>query len=175
MRMNEEQRALAQEHMFIVGLRMKRRMAYIPQGEWADYYQIGCVGLCKAAAAYRPGGCTFNTYASRCIDNEIFMALRRERVRREERRAASLDARESKDKMTLGELIEDRENVESLLSVREIRRAISAMDEKERKVLTLRAQGYGQEAIGRAAGVSQSYVSRILKKTYRALSACASA
>ena len=31
--MNEEQRALAQEHMFIVGLRVKRRMVYIPQGE----------------------------------------------------------------------------------------------------------------------------------------------
>lgn len=172
--MNEEQRALAQEHMFIVGLRMKRRMMYIPQGEWADYYQIGCVGLCKAAATYKPGGYSFNTYASRCIDNEIFMALRREKVRREERRAASLDAREADDS-TLGERIEDAENVESLLSVREIRRAISAMPERARKVLTLRAQGYGQETIARTVSVSQSYVSRTIRAAMKTIRACASA
>lgn len=174
MRMNDEQRALAQEHMFIVGLRVKRRMMYIPQGEWADYYQIGCVGLCKAAATYRPGGYSFNTYASRCIDNEIFMALRREKVRREERRAASLDAREADDS-TLGERIEDAESVETLYSVREIRRAISAMPERARKVLTMRAQGYGQETIARTVSVSQSYVSRTIRAAMETIRACASA
>lgn len=165
--MNEEQRALAQEHMFIVGLRVKRRMMYIPQGEWADYYQIGCVGLCKAAMTYRPGEYTFNTYASRCIDNEIFMALRREKVRREERRAMSLDAMDGTQ--TLGARIEDVESVETRYGERELRRRIAGMTQTERRIIAMRAQGVGQTEIGRAVSLSQSYVSRTIRRMEKML------
>ena len=40
-----------------------------------DLFQIGCIGLCKAAAQYQPGRAVFSTYAYITIRNHIYNAL----------------------------------------------------------------------------------------------------
>ena len=40
-----------------------------------DLFQIGCIGLCKAAAQYQPGRAVFSTYAYIAIRNHIYNAL----------------------------------------------------------------------------------------------------
>jgi RNA polymerase sigma factor (sigma-70 family) len=49
---------------------------------YEDLFQIGCVGLVKAADTYMPGPVRFSTYAYRLIRNEIFDALDYATVRR---------------------------------------------------------------------------------------------
>lgn len=78
MRLNEEQSRLAEASLGLVGKVVKDRL-HDTNGAgvftYEDLYQIGCVGLCKAAAAYTPGKAKFSTYAYILIRNEIFTAL----------------------------------------------------------------------------------------------------
>jgi len=47
-----------------------------------DLFQIGCIGLCKAADTYKPGSGSFSTYAYVLIRNEIFDAIEYATLRR---------------------------------------------------------------------------------------------
>jgi RNA polymerase sigma factor (sigma-70 family) len=78
MRLNEERRALAEDNMGLVGLVIKDRVRDISRiglYTYDDLFQIGCMGLCKAAATHTPGRSKFSTYAYMLIRNEIFSAL----------------------------------------------------------------------------------------------------
>lgn len=170
-KMNDAQRALVEKNLYIVGLRIKRRMQYILPGEREDYFQIGAIGLCKAAMTYEQGRGAFNTYASRCIDNEIFMQLRIEMARRHDRQAVRLDAGKGKsEQMTLAESLPALENAETAYG------AIDLLDQiekrftgTEKRILRLHMDGRGQEDIGRAVNLSQSYVSRVIRRMKRTI------
>lgn len=76
MMLNDEQRIVVEENMGLIGKVIKDRGHGLGQPgfmSYEDLYQIGCLGLCKAAATDR-GGC-FSTYAYRIIWNEICDAL----------------------------------------------------------------------------------------------------
>jgi RNA polymerase sigma factor (sigma-70 family) len=78
MRLNDERRALARNNMGLVGQVIKDRVRDISRiglYTYDDLFQIGCVGLCKAAATHTPGRGKFSTYAYMLIRNEIFSAL----------------------------------------------------------------------------------------------------
>ena len=77
MTLNSEQQQLVEKNMSLVGkvIRDKvRGIGAIGIFTYDDLYQIGCIGLCKAAATDR-GLCQFSTYAYRLIWNEICDAL----------------------------------------------------------------------------------------------------
>ena len=68
-----------------------------------DIVAYGMIGLIKAVDTFRPDKkCTFTTYASKCIDNEILMYIRRESYR-----YVSLDELIGDDDLTLNDLIID--------------------------------------------------------------------
>jgi len=74
-----ERNKLIEENMRLVGKVIKdnvRNIDGIGIYTYDDLYQIGCVGLCNAAARYRPGMACFSTYAYILIRNEIIDALR---------------------------------------------------------------------------------------------------
>ena len=70
--MTAEQQKLVEENMGLVGKVIKDKVHGIGQNStysYDDLFQIGCIGLCKAAITNK-GGC-FSTYAYRLIWNEI--------------------------------------------------------------------------------------------------------
>lgn len=76
MKLTEEQQCIASENMGLVGKVIKDKVHGVNQlgiYSYDDIFQIGCVGLCKAAYTDK-GGC-FSTYAYRLIWNEICSAL----------------------------------------------------------------------------------------------------
>jgi len=76
MKLNLEQQKKVEDNMGLVGKVIKdkvRNMNRIPGYSYDDLFQIGCIGLCKAAATDKGG--TFSTYAYRLIWNEICDAL----------------------------------------------------------------------------------------------------
>lgn len=85
--LTELQRRRVEENMGLVGLVIKERVHGIDQigiFSYDDLFQIGTIGLCKAAQTDRPGRGAFSTYAYRLIYNEIMTQLDYATLRRRE-------------------------------------------------------------------------------------------
>lgn len=82
MKLTKDQQMKVEQNMGLVGKVMNDHV-YGVSGSYTydDLFQIGCIGLCKAAATDN-GGC-FSTYAYRLILNEIRSALRKTKRQRE--------------------------------------------------------------------------------------------
>ena len=148
-----------------------------------DLVSIGSVGLIKAVRSYKPESGKLATYAARCIENEILMALRSSKKLKNE---ISLDdpigADPEGNELTLGDLLGTDENLVSdevtlnIESSRALRLIGSILDPRERTVILLRyglADGipHPQHEVARVLGISRSYVSRIEKKALEKLRA----
>ena len=141
-----------------------------------DLISIGTIGLCKAVGTFRSDkNIKLATYASRCIENEILMHLRKQsgkggEVSLDEPLKVDFDGNELLLSDILGSEeegivyeIEQREEREA------IRRAVASLDERERLIIELR-YGLGgreemtQKEVATYLGISQSYISRLEKK-----------
>ncbi len=141
-----------------------------------DLVSIGTIGLIKAVASYNPDkNIKLATFASRCIENEILMYLRKTSKTRTE---VSLDEPLNVDwegnMLLLSDVlgtdpecvyndVESSQEKEILLSVFE------KLPERERQILEMRFGLYGKEEktqkeIADMMGISQSYISRLEKK-----------
>lgn len=146
-----------------------------------DLISIGTIGLIKAANTFRADkNIKLATYASRCIENEILMYIRKNQNQRLE---LSLDAPLSSDRdgneLLLSDILgSDEENVGKRLEDEEeksaIAEAVALLGEREREIIELRF-GLGgrremtQKEVADALGISQSYISRLEKKTINRL------
>jgi len=147
-----------------------------------DLISIGTIGLIKAINTYDiEKGNRLVTYASRCIENELLMMLRQERkcskelslyepigTDREGNEINLLDIVEC-DNTDITEHIILEDNIALLYHTLH-----TLLDERERKVLTLRYGLYGiqpltQREVASALNISRSYVSRIEKKALNKL------
>ena len=75
--LTEAQKTVVENNMGLVGTVMKEKLnggSALSYYSYDDLFQIGCIGLCKAAATDNGIGC-FSTYAYRVIWNEICDAL----------------------------------------------------------------------------------------------------
>ena len=147
-----------------------------------DIISIGTIGLIKAIGSYNPDkGAGLSTYAARCIENEILMAIRSGRKLQNE---VFLQDPVGKDKEgrevtlidKLGSNEEDVfEEVDIRLSINELYQSMkSVLGEREKKIIRLRYGLCGCEAltqmeISGLLGISRSYVSRIEKKAIKKL------
>lgn len=138
-----------------------------------DMISLGTIGLIKAVRSFRSdAGTKFATYAARCIENEMLMHLR---SRKKSNRDVSMDESIGTDKegndLTLRDVLgsesdELERNVGEKLEQERLLRMLPSLDERERKVVSLR---YGlidgvewtQHQIAQKMGISRSYVSRI--------------
>ena len=140
-----------------------------------DLISIGTIGLIKAIDTYSPNKqVRIATYASRCIENEILMFLRKKNRRKQE---VSFDEPLNVDYDGNELLLSDILGTEDDLVVqqvyqredrRNLLKAMKALDSKERTILKLR-YGLGcveatQKEIADQFGISQSYISRMEKK-----------
>ena len=141
-----------------------------------DLISIGTIGLIKAVRSFRPAkNIRLATYASRCIENEILMYLRKCAGRRAE---ISIDEPLSTDgegnDLHLSDVIgSDGESVYRQLETDEDRKtvaeALAKLSPREREIIELRfgmngRKEHTQKEVADLLGISQSYISRLEKK-----------
>lgn len=141
-----------------------------------DLVSIGTIGLIKAINTFRADkNIKLATYASRCIENEILMYIRKISGSRFE---ISIDEPLNVDwdgnELLLSDVLgDDEDNIVYELEQREeketVRRAVAALDPREREIIEMR-YGLGggdemtQKEVADRLGISQSYISRLEKK-----------
>lgn len=148
-----------------------------------DLISIGTIGLIKAINTFNPvKNIKLATYASRCIENEILMYLRRNSKTRME---VSIDEPLNVDwdgnELLLSDILGTDEDViyrdmETEVEYKLLFRAIAKLSDREQTIVNLR---YGlnscdgkektQKEVADILGISQSYISRLEKKIMKRL------
>ena len=141
-----------------------------------DLISIGTVGLIKAVNTFRPSRkIKLATYASRCIENEILMYLRKCANRKNE---VSIDEPLNVDwdgnELLLCDVLgSDSDEISRDLESRDERVRLLALvemlDDREKEIMTLRfglfgSKEYTQREVADRLGISQSYISRLEKR-----------
>lgn len=141
-----------------------------------DLISIGTIGLIKAINTFRMDkNIKLATYASRCIENEILMHLRKTGQQRNE---LSIDEPLNVDwdgnELLLSDVIGSDEdevyrNIEADEDKKTIRLAVNSLSPREKEIITLRFALSGgremtQKEVADKLGISQSYISRLEKK-----------
>ena len=141
-----------------------------------DLISIGTIGLIKAINSFKADkNIKLATYASRCIENEILMYLRRtarlkSEVSFDEPLNTDFDGNELLLSDVLGTSAESvYGDIESNAEKEQLKEALTKLSERERKIMFLRF-GLGgneemtQKDVADLLGISQSYISRLEKK-----------
>ncbi len=141
-----------------------------------DLVSIGTIGLIKAVRTFCPErNIKLATYASRCIENEILMCLRKTSNTKTD---LSLDEPLNVDwdgnELLLSDILYTDDDMVSVgLETDEeigmLRQGISQLSERDRKIISLRfglngAREHTQKEVADLLGISQSYISRIEKR-----------
>ena len=147
-----------------------------------DLVSIGTIGLIKAVNTFDPlKKIKLATYASRCIENEILMQLRRtNKTRTEVSFDEPLNVDWDGNELKLSDVMGTEEDIIYQKIEEDIDRtllalAMSKLSERERVIVELRFGLAGQEEktqkeVADLLGISQSYISRLEKKILRRLS-----
>lgn len=146
-----------------------------------DLVSIGSVGLIKGVNTYKPGkNIKLATYASRCIDNEILMFLRKNKRRKSE---ISFEDNLSFDSEGNELHLEDilgtdsdivTKGLEEETNKKLLYEEIERLNDRDKRIMILRYGLYNteemtQKDVANLLGISQSYISRIEKKVIRRL------
>ncbi len=154
-----------------------------PQSSVEDLISIGTIGLIKAVNTFSPErNIKLATYASRCIENEILMFLRKSTQLKNE---VSIDEPLNTDwdgnELLLCDILGSEPdtvniNIEKELETQQLLLAVSKLSDREAKIMELRfgLNGYKehtQKQVADMLGISQSYISRLEKKIIERLKA----
>ena len=141
-----------------------------------DLISIGTIGLIKAISTYRlDKNIKLATYASRCIENEILMHIRKISGQRAE---VSLNEPINMDgdgnELQLGDILGTADDMiqsklEEAVDICVLRRSLTLLSPRERELIVMRYGLEGQKEqtqkeAAAALGISQSYISRLEKK-----------
>ena len=152
-----------------------------PSAGIEDMISIGTIGLIKAVNTFEPTkNIKLATYASRCIENEILMYLRKSSNRRQD---ASIDEplntdNDGNELLLMDVLTSDQPQVGEELersAERAARRlAVERLAPRERRIMELRfglnrEKEHTQKEVADTLGISQSYISRLEKRIIKRL------
>ena len=141
-----------------------------------DLVSIGTIGLMKAVKTFNPQkNIKLATYASRCIENEILMHLRKVNNMKaemsfDEPLSVDWDGNELTLRDVLGTDPDDVfEPIEYTDEKRLLMKIVNDLPEKERRLMIMRfglngETGHTQKQLADSLGISQSYISRLEKK-----------
>lgn len=146
-----------------------------------DLTSIGSLGLIKAVNSFKPSkNIKFATYASRCVENEILMFLRKQCNRNVD---ISIDDALSVDsdgnELNLIDILytdeyEVSSNIEKESEHQMLWQSIEALNKRERDIVLMRFGLDGkpektQKEVADEIGISQSYISRLEKRIFKKL------
>ena len=143
-----------------------------------DLISIGTIGLIKGINTFNPEKkIKLATYASRCIENEILMYLRRNnRVKLEVSFDEPLNTDWDGNELLLSDILGTDEDViykdlETEVEISLLKKAMLSLNERERQIIELRFgvnrvenKELRQKEVADILGISQSYISRLEKK-----------
>lgn len=152
-----------------------------PSASAEDLISIGTIGLIKAVKTFSPEkNIKLATYASRCIENEILMFLRKSSQLKNE---VSIDEPLNTDwdgnELLLCDILGSdpdlvNKDIENELEKRLVLQAVSKLNQRECLIMELRfglngRKEHTQKQVADKLGISQSYISRLEKKIIRRL------
>lgn len=176
---NEEEAGAAKQMLIERNMRLVAHIAKKYQNvdeDMEDLISIGTIGLIKAVNSYdNTKGSKLATYASRCIDNELLMMLRKKKNVREVSLYEPIGTDKEGNEISLLDIVEQEQpdivdRMELEANVRKLFvLADKVLSQREKEIIYLR---YGipdreevtQKEIGTLLGISRSYVSRLEKK-----------
>lgn len=141
-----------------------------------DLVSIGTIGLIKAVNTFRPSKkIKLATYASRCIENEILMYMRKTANQKNE---MSFDEPLNVDwdgnELLLSDILGSdndvvNRNIEYKDEKRQLLRVVGELEDREKQIMTMRfglfgSKEYTQKQVADLLGISQSYISRLEKR-----------
>lgn len=146
-----------------------------------DLISIGTIGLIKAVNTFCPSrNIKLATYASRCIENEILMFLRKSQSQKNE---ISIDEPLNIDwdgnELLLSDILGTEsdtvnKNIEQDVERTLLREAVDRLEKRERIIMQLRfglldGKEHTQKEVADIIGISQSYISRLEKRIIKHL------
>ena len=146
-----------------------------------DLVSIGTIGLIKAVRTFCPErNIKLATYASRCIENEILMCLRKtSNIKTDLSLDEPLNVDWDGNELLLSDILyTDDDMVSAGIETDEeiglLRDRIARLGERDRKIISLRfgldgTEEHTQKEVADLLGISQSYISRIEKRIIEAL------
>ena len=145
-----------------------------------DLISIGTLGLIKAVNTFRSDkNIKLATYASRCIEKEILMYFRKVSGKQEVSLDEPLNTDPDGGELLLSDVLgsDDPPMSQAVEEAEErvaLRRAVAALEERERLIIRLRfgldgVREMTQSEVADMLGISQSYISRLEKKILRKL------
>lgn len=181
---NEEEAGAAKQMLIERNMRLVAHIAKKYQNvdeDMEDLISIGTIGLIKAVNSYdNTKGSKLATYASRCIDNELLMMLRKKKNIREVSLYEPIGTDKEGNEISLLDIMEQEQpdivdrmeleaNVKKLFIL-----ADKVLTPREKEIIYLRygiadGEEVTQKEIGGILGISRSYVSRIEKKALEKL------
>ena len=152
-----------------------------PSANVEDLISIGTIGLIKAVKTFCPSrNIKLATYASRCIENEILMYLRKTAQQKNE---ISIDEPLNVDwdgnELLVADILGSDENIvnariEQESEQKQLMRAVNKLNKRELSIMEVRfglngKQAHTQKQVADELGISQSYISRLEKKIIKRL------
>ncbi len=149
--------------------------------ELDDLISVGTIGLIKAVNTFNADKkIKLATYASRCIENEILMHLRKVvRFRSDVSLDEPLNVDYDGNELVLSDVLGTDNDcvfttIESSIDEDLLQKALSVLPDRERQIMSLRFGLYGgdeltQKEVADMLGISQSYISRLEKKIVKKL------
>jgi RNA polymerase sigma factor, sigma-70 family len=169
------------EHNIRLVVYVAKKYDTVNNGGIEDLISIGTIGLVKAINTFKiEKNIKLATYASRCIENEILMFLRKNnKLRLEISLDEPLNVDYDGNELLLSDIIGTEEDlvskqIEENEQKESVYLAINDLNQRERQILILR---YGlnnqkeltQKDVAELLGISQSYISRLEKKIIKKL------
>src|SRR5574344_1062430 len=146
-----------------------------------DLVSIGTIGLIKGVNTYKlDKNIKLATYASRCIDNEILMFLRKNKKRKTEISFEdSLSYDSEGNELHLEDILGTDPDIvtkelEDQIEKKLLYEEIAKLEGRDKKIMIMRyglynSKEYTQKDVAMILGISQSYISRIEKKVIKRL------
>lgn len=174
-------RDLLIEHNLRLVVYVAKKYDSLPNGNIEDLISIGTIGLVKAVNTFKiDKNIKLATYASRCIENEILMFLRKNNKLRQE---ISLDEPLNVDydgnELLLSDIVgTDSDIVQEEMTHNDQKekfyQALDYLNPREKEILMMRYGLIGhdeltQKDVAEVLGISQSYISRLEKKIIKKL------
>lgn len=172
---DEKAKSLLIEHNLRLVVYIARRFENTGVG-LEDLISIGTIGLIKAISSFRSDkNIKLATYASRCIENEILMHLRKiSSMRTELSFDEPLNTDWDGNELLLSDVLgtdcdEVSRPIEEDTEKRILMEAVDRLSERERRIISLRfglrgENEYTQKEVADKLGISQSYISRLEKR-----------
>ena len=171
--LSDEQRKLVENNLAVIDQVIRRKISMnreIPGMEYDDLYQIGAIGLCKAATKYQKReNATFETYAFQVIKNELLDHIRCV-LRKEEARSRFISDEEVYLRQVQSRQIELPLNESSPIDILlEKRNDVSETTRKGIDAMVLQMQGYSGTDIAKKYDEKPNYIAACISRARKYL------